>query len=77
MLNAIELIEPRCSTCNSQPAPRTTRHLFLDLPKLQPALQDFVTRQIAEGTWTPNAVQITEALLRCVPQRCPARCAHR
>lgn len=43
---------------------RTSKHLFLDLPKLEPALREWVTKSSAGGTWTDNAVGVTEAWLK-------------
>lgn len=42
MLNAIDLINPRCKVCERSPKSRISRHLFLDLPTLTPQLKSFV-----------------------------------
>jgi len=42
LLNPEELIHPYCSECRSRPAPRSTKHLFLDLPKLSPQIERWV-----------------------------------
>lgn len=34
LINAIELIEPKCSTCASPAVVRTSQHVFIDLPKI-------------------------------------------
>lgn len=34
LINAIELLQPRCKLCQATPVVRTSEHLFLDLPKV-------------------------------------------
>ena len=34
LINAAELINPRCKQCGNTPVVKTTSHLFLDLPKV-------------------------------------------
>ena len=34
LINAIELIKPKCKLCKGPPQVKTTQHLFLDLPKV-------------------------------------------
>ncbi|CAB4069588.1 MARS [Lepeophtheirus salmonis] len=38
LINSIELIDPQCSSCKSPPRVKNTKHLFLDLPKLEDKL---------------------------------------
>jgi methionyl-tRNA synthetase len=35
LINAVELIDPKCQTCRSTPEIKKTDHLFLDLPKVR------------------------------------------
>lgn len=64
MLNPAELLNPKCSTCGNPPVSRETTHLFLDLPKVQPKLADWVQTASEEGKWTQNALAMTETWLR-------------
>ena len=34
LINAVELKDPKCSTCKASPRIKTTKHLFIDLPKV-------------------------------------------
>ena len=34
LINAIELLQPKCKLCKGLPQVKTTQHLFLDLPKV-------------------------------------------
>jgi methionyl-tRNA synthetase len=34
LINAIELIKPRCKVCNSSPVVRQSQQFFIDLPKV-------------------------------------------
>ncbi|XP_071960826.1 methionine--tRNA ligase, cytoplasmic-like [Antedon mediterranea] len=64
LINATELKKPRCKVCNSSPVISSSKHLFLDLPKLQPTLEKFLDKSINEGDWTQNAKQITNSWIR-------------
>ena len=50
-LDPIDLIDPRSKLSGATPTARETTHFFLDLPKLQPALEGWVTS--ASGHWRP------------------------
>jgi len=46
LLNPTELINPRCTICGKdQIEVRKTRHLYLDLPKLEPEVREWVEKQ--------------------------------
>lgn len=62
LVNAIELVKPRCKVCNSVPQIRSSQQLFLDLPKLEKRLSDWV-ESVEEG-WTSNAKVITRSWLK-------------
>lgn len=62
LINAIELIDPRCKFTGCKPEIRTSRHLFLDLPKLEPEIKAYLYSQIPE--WSNNARQILESWLK-------------
>ncbi|KAH8290278.1 hypothetical protein KR054_001553 [Drosophila jambulina] len=62
LVNATELIRPRCKVCNSAPVLRSSDQLFIDLPKAEAQLKDWVDK--AEGGWTHNAKVITRAWLK-------------
>jgi len=34
LMNAIDLLNPRCKLCRTAPVEKTSKHLFLDLPKV-------------------------------------------
>ncbi len=56
-LDPAQLIEPRCRLCGSVSSAieiRTTEHFFLDLPKLEPLLLDWLQR--SKDHWRPNTV---------------------
>jgi methionyl-tRNA synthetase len=58
--NPIELINPRCKTCGTTPEPRFSEHLFLDLPRLQGQLDEWVDQSISKGTWSQNSISTTK-----------------
>ncbi|TNN11317.1 Methionine--tRNA ligase isoform 3 [Schistosoma japonicum] len=79
LMNAIELIEPRCKTCCQKPVVRSSRHLFLDLPKIEDKLNTFVEQRINDPScfWTSNACTISNSWLRDgLKPRCITRDLH-
>ena len=61
LLSPDQLIGPSCKLCKSNPIKRTSDHLFLDLPKLQPSLEKWFTTVSSE--WPVNVKQITQSWL--------------
>ncbi|XP_019952461.2 methionine--tRNA ligase, cytoplasmic [Paralichthys olivaceus] len=64
LINAVELGEPQCKVCRQTPVVRSSKHLFLDLPKLEAQLEQWLDKSMSAGDWTPNAKQITRSWLR-------------
>ena len=57
VLDPVDLIDPRCRLCGSKTSKieiRSTEHFFLDLPKLQPALEKWFAAD--KDHWRPNTV---------------------
>ncbi len=60
LLNAIELIDPVAKMDPEQKlTKKTSRHLFIDLPRLEPSLRKFVDINSAKGAWTVNSLTVT------------------
>jgi len=64
LLDPLELINPKCKTCGSVPVRKKSNHLFLDLPKLRPKLEEWVKSQSVAGEWTTNAITTTQGWLQ-------------
>ncbi|CAM4774014.1 unnamed protein product [Rotaria magnacalcarata] len=64
LINAVELVEPKCQICRSTPQIRKSEHLFLDLPTLSPDVQSWFQNSSKTGHWTNTASAITEAWLK-------------
>ncbi|XP_074498772.1 methionine--tRNA ligase, cytoplasmic isoform X2 [Sebastes fasciatus] len=64
LINAVELREPQCKVCKQSPVVRCSKHLFLDLPKLQAQLETWLDKSTGTGDWTANAKQITRSWVR-------------
>uniref|UniRef100_A0A6B2ECX7 Methionine--tRNA ligase, cytoplasmic n=1 Tax=Phlebotomus kandelakii TaxID=1109342 RepID=A0A6B2ECX7_9DIPT len=62
LVNATELIRPRCKLCNTTPVLRDSRQFFIDLPKIEPKLREWFAS--VESGWTHNARVITKSWLR-------------
>lgn len=58
LLNPTELVAPRCSLTGTTPLLRSTRHIFLDLPKLTEKLQAYIDKTSELGGWSSNCVQV-------------------
>jgi methionyl-tRNA synthetase len=54
LLDALELINPRSKTDNSQPVVRETEHFFMDLPAFTDQLLEYLTQH--GDHWRPNVI---------------------
>jgi len=61
LLTPLELESPRCSVHGTRPELKKSKHLFLELEKLQPMLEKWSEKQSKLGHWSENAVKITNA----------------
>ncbi|MCX7026840.1 MAG: methionine--tRNA ligase [Spirochaetes bacterium] len=64
LLDPTDLIGPKCSTCGAEPHPKSTTHLYIDLPAIKPILEPWMKSASEKGFWAKNAVQMTQAWLR-------------
>ncbi len=65
LLNPTDLINPKCKLTGTTPVLRTTKHIFLDLPKLSPQLQAYITDTSNKGGWSNNCVQVMPCSAKC------------
>ncbi|KAK6634691.1 hypothetical protein RUM43_012093 [Polyplax serrata] len=61
LINATELIKPRCKICQDMPVLRESKQFFLDLPKIQPLLKNWIEKSWLG--WSHNAREISRAWL--------------
>src|SRR5487761_76585 len=64
-LDPVDLIEPRCKLCGSKESKleiRQTEHFFLDLPKLQPPLEAWLSE--GKEHWRPNTMAFVQNWLK-------------
>lgn len=64
LLDPFELIKPRCKVDGAQPVPRETRHLFLSLDRLQPRVEEWLNKTLADYQWPANGLAITQSWLK-------------
>ncbi|XP_069042552.1 methionine--tRNA ligase, cytoplasmic isoform X2 [Lepisosteus oculatus] len=64
LINAVELKNPQCKMCKQTPVVKSSRHLFLNLPKLESRLESWLDQSISTGDWTANARFITRSWIR-------------
>lgn len=62
LVNATELISPRCKICQKRPVVTKSDQFFLELPKTEPLLRKWLSGVI--GGWSHNARVITQAWLK-------------
>ncbi|KAI2809773.1 Methionine--tRNA ligase, cytoplasmic [Blomia tropicalis] len=65
LINATELKSPRCKTCSNTPHIKSSCHLFIDLPKIQPKLEKWILETLEkENNWSQTAKVITHSWIR-------------
>ena len=74
VLNAEELINPRCKLCSCQPVIKNSDHMFLKLPELQDECKAFVEKSYENGKWSSNSYKITQGWFKeSLKNRCITR----
>ncbi|CAF1399627.1 unnamed protein product [Rotaria sordida] len=63
LINAVDLINPKCQICRNSPQIKKSDHLFLNLPKLSADVRSWFDKSSTHGHWTNTSVTITEAWL--------------
>lgn len=63
LLDAFELINPRCKLDNATPEIRSSEHIFLSLDKLEEKTKNWVAKSSEEGKWSKNSKTITQSWL--------------
>ncbi|KAG4436861.1 putative methionine--tRNA ligase, cytoplasmic protein rar1 [Cadophora sp. M221] len=63
LLDALELINPRCKVDGTTPVPKDTTHIFMRLDKVQEDVAKFFAQSSVEGGWSPNGISITKSWL--------------
>ena len=61
LIDPFDLINPRCKPDGALPVPRETRHVYLLLDKLQPAVETWASEAIKQGFWSHSGRIITES----------------
>lgn len=64
VLRPEELINPVSKITKTTPVKKSTTHLFIDLPKIEPKLREWIAEASVAGAWNENAKAITESWLQ-------------
>lgn len=64
LLNATDLVNPRCKLDGNAPITKDSNHLFLDLAKLQPEIEAAFKQSSVDGMWSANGINITQSWLK-------------
>ncbi|KAJ2330485.1 methionine--tRNA ligase mes1 [Coemansia sp. RSA 2681] len=59
LLNAVDLIDPRCKLDGNRPVIRSSTQQYLDLTKLQLQCKEFARKSSEDGNWSANSLAIT------------------
>ena len=74
LINPVELKNPKCKVCSASPVLKTSRHLFLDLPKLEKQLIKFTDERADLKTYNGTSVSITNSWIKTgLKPRCITR----
>ncbi len=64
LLDPVELIAPKCKICNNPPVISESKHLYLDLDKIQPKVEAWYRATIEKEKWTHNATTTSNTFLK-------------
>jgi methionyl-tRNA synthetase len=64
LLDPFDLKNPKCKLDGTTPVAKKTKHAFILLDKLQPAVAEWSKKSDEEGHWSENGVNITNAWLK-------------
>ena len=64
LLDSLDLKSPRCKVDGSTPITKDTKHMFLELDKLQPEVDTFFQESASKGAWSSNGKEITSSWLK-------------
>ena len=64
LLEPLQLKNPRCKIDGATPAAKETKHVFLELDKLQPDIEAFFAHSSINGSWSNNSNVITATWLK-------------
>ena len=61
LLQPTELINPKCQICGNSPTEKRTKHLYINLPKLEPRIKEFQEQSGKKGKWSNNAIAVSKS----------------
>lgn len=64
LLNAIDLIQPKCKNDGSTPVIKESTQIFLELNNLQDRCEKFIEKSSSHGFWSSNARVIAQSWLK-------------
>uniref|UniRef100_A0A0M3IYI7 Methionine--tRNA ligase, cytoplasmic n=1 Tax=Anisakis simplex TaxID=6269 RepID=A0A0M3IYI7_ANISI len=76
LINAVELIKPRCYICDQTPTIKRSTHLFIQLDELSKAVDEHINNQLKESAchWSSNAESIAKSWIKLgLEKRCISR----
>lgn len=64
LLNATELVNPRCKLDGTTPVIKSSEHMFFKLPDLQERCEEWVAQSSVKGKWSANGISITNSWMK-------------
>ncbi|KAI6191132.1 Lysosomal protective protein [Aphelenchoides bicaudatus] len=76
LLDATNLVNPKCQICGTTPTVKTSEHIFIDLTKLSSETEKYLNSVINDpnSRWSPNAISIAQSWIKAgLEKRCITR----
>uniref|UniRef100_A0A7E4ZX46 Methionine--tRNA ligase, cytoplasmic n=1 Tax=Panagrellus redivivus TaxID=6233 RepID=A0A7E4ZX46_PANRE len=76
LIDAVQLISPKCHICSATPVVKTSKHLFVDLDRLSDKVEAFVEKSATapNNHWSANATAIARSWIKSgLERRCITR----
>ncbi|CAD5234647.1 unnamed protein product [Bursaphelenchus xylophilus] len=76
LLDAVNLVNPKCHICGSTPEKKVSEHIFLDLDTLSIQVEEFLEKRTKceDSKWSANAISIARSWLKQgLEKRCITR----
>lgn len=64
ILDALDLLEPKCKICGNPPTVKKTEHFYFELSAFQKELEQFVEQAKKDNRWRENAIHLSERYLQ-------------
>ena len=64
LINALDLINPKCKLTGVTPEPKDATNIYLDLTTIQDDLEEWVDKSSKKGAWSKNSLATTKSWIK-------------